>query len=97
MPHIELTPSELRAKAAELEKLRAQHDDEMKRLRIIVFGLGDNWKGEAQATFLAKFVSMNQTFIDFSKSLGRYAQIMRSAADRTERLDNNLAAQIRRA
>ncbi len=95
MALLEMNPAGLRASADTVEKLRAEHAEEMKRLRTLVLSLDESWKGEAGDAFIASFLSMDNVFREFEASLGRYAVAMRRAAQSTEALDASIASSIR--
>lgn len=96
MVNLSAYPEDLRRQARELEKLRQQHLDVMKRLRILVMSLGDSWKGESQAAFEKSFLSQSRTMNDLDAVLSQYAELMNEAADETQALDNALLASVRR-
>lgn len=91
---LSIRPEELRSRANELEQLRQQQLDIMKRLRILVMSLSDSWKGEAQETFVQKFLSKNQEMNDLSTVLEQYISLAREAAQRAENVDNTLLAAV---
>lgn len=95
MTQITVSPDQLRANARELKKLRQQHLDLMKQLRILVMSLSDSWKGEAQEAFTRSFLAKNQTMNDVSNVLVQYAALMEQAADETEAMDNALLQAVR--
>ena len=94
MSTLSIRPEELRSRANELEQLRQQQLDVMKRLRILVMSLSDNWKGEAQEAFVQKFLSKNQEMNDLSTVLEQYISLAREAAQRAENVDNTLLAAV---
>ncbi len=86
MALIQVTPELLESKASEVRALRANHDNTMTKLKNLVHSLDSEWKGEAQAAFVASFEGMQATFTNFSQMLEDYAvkmvksaQIMRDA------------------
>ncbi len=95
MPKLVITPAELREKASEMDRLRETHLQLMKQLRIIVYGLQDSWKGEAQTAFVEKFNSMSNRFTTMETSLHRYAEVAREAAAKSEQADSELLSRVR--
>lgn len=91
MALIQVTPDVLRSKAGEVRKYKGQHDEVIARLRNLVNGLNETWKGEAQAAFVANFESMRNTFNNFSNMLEDYARRMDAAANQMEQTDAGLA------
>ena len=94
MALIQVTPETLESKASEVRKLRATHDDTIKRLRKLVLGLNENWKGEAQDAFVGKFESMQTTFNNFSEMLEGYAKLMDTAAKKLRTTDQELKSAV---
>lgn len=94
MSTLSIRPEELRFRANELEQLRQQQLDVMKRLRILVMSLSDSWKGEAQEAFVQKFLSKNQEMNDLSTVLEQYISLAHEAAQRAENVDNTLLAAV---
>jgi len=95
MTQLTVSPEELRASARELEKLRQQHLELMKKMRILVMSLSDSWKGEAQEAFTRSFLAKNQTMNDVSSVLAQYAALINQAADEAETMDNTLLQAVR--
>ena len=90
MAIIQVTPELLTAKAAEVRGLKSTHDETMTKLRNLVLALNENWKGEAQDAFVAKFESMQSTFTSFSEMLEGYAKLMDTAAREIQNTDQAL-------
>lgn len=92
MALIQVTPDLLNGKATELRALRSEHDDTMSRMRTLITGLNEIWKGDAQDAFLAKYESMQSTFTNFSQMLEDYARLMDTAANQLQETDQSLQA-----
>ena len=90
MAIIQVTPEMLTAKASEVRALKSTHDETMSKLRSLVMGLNENWKGEAQDAFVAKYESMQSTFTNFSEMLEGYAKLMDTAARELQNTDQSL-------
>ena len=97
MPMILMTPELLEAKAAEVRSLRAEHDEVIAKMKTLVHSLNEQWKGEAQDAFLAKFDSMQPTFQNFSELLERQAQMMDNSAKTMRETDQALKNGINNA
>ena len=87
MALIQVTPDLLNGKANELRGYKDQHDDAMAKMRTLIYGLNEVWKGDAQDAFLAKFESMQSTFTNFSQMMEDYAKLMDTAAKRMQDTD----------
>ena len=57
MAIIQVTPELLQSKATEVRGLKSNHDETMQKLNNLVHALNEQWKGEAQDAFVAKFDS----------------------------------------
>ena len=90
MAVIQVSPELLTGKASELRGLRAQHDEAMSKMRTLITGLNEVWKGDAQDAFVAKYESMQSTFTNFSNMLEDYAKLMDTAAQKLQETDQNL-------
>ena len=90
MALIQVTPDLLNGKATELRGLKDQHDDAMAKMRTLIYGLNEIWKGDAQNAFLQKYESMQSIFSNFSQMLEDYAMLMNTAADRLQQTDIDL-------
>ena len=90
MALIQVTPDLLTAKSNELRGLKAQHDEAMAKMRTLILGLNEIWKGEAQDAFVAKYESMQPTFTNFSQMLEDYAKLMDTAALKLQETDVGL-------
>lgn len=94
MALIQVTPDLLNGKAAELRSLKSQHDEAMNRMRTLIMGLNEVWKGDAQDAYVAKYESMQGTFSQFSEMLEGYAQLMNTAAQALQETDQSLQAKM---
>ena len=94
MALIQVTPDLLNGKATELRSIKADHDQAMARMRTLVLGLNDQWKGDAQDAFLAKYESMQSTFQAFSEMIEGYATLMNTTANGMQDSDTGLASTI---
>ena len=90
MAIIQVTPELLQGKATEVRGLKQNHDDTMQKLNNLVRALNEQWKGEAQNAFVAKFDSMQAQFKNFSEMLEGYAKLMDTAAREIQNTDINL-------
>ena len=94
MAVIQVTPELLMGKASEVRTLKSQHDETMAKLRNLIMGLNDTWKGEAQVAFQAKFESMQSTFTSFSEMLEGYANKMDMSARELQSTDQTLKSMM---
>lgn len=94
MPMIQVTPELLEGKASEVRSLKAEHDEVMARMKSLVHSLDEQWKGEAQAAFVAKFDSMQTTFTNFAEMLDNYATMMDTSAKTLRETDEQLKSII---
>ena len=90
MALIQVTPDLLNGKANELRNLKGQHDESMTKMRSLIMGLNEIWKGDAQDAFVAKYESMQNTFTNFSQMLEDYAKLMDTAAQKLQETDTAL-------
>ena len=90
MALIQVTPDLLNSKANELRGLKSQHDEAMSKMRTLIMGLNEIWKGDAQDAFVAKYESMQSTFTNFSQLLEEYAKLMNTAAQKLQETDTAL-------
>ncbi len=94
MATIQVTPELLTSKAQELRTLKATHDEAMTKMRALVNGLNEIWKGEAQTAFVSKFESMQSTFTSFSEMLEGYAKLMDTTVQKMTEADTATASTI---
>lgn len=90
MALIQVTPDLLNGKANDLRMLKSQHDEAMSKMRTLIMGLNEVWKGDAQDAFVAKYESMQSTFNNFSQMLEEYAKLMNTAAQKLQETDTAL-------
>ena len=90
MAVIQVTPETLRQKASDVRSYKGEHDDVINKLRTLVNGLNETFKGEAHDAFVAKFESMQSTFTNFSEMLEGYAKLLDTAATEFETQDQSL-------
>ncbi len=96
MADIFINPSELDRKADEMEQLRRQHLDVMRRLRVVIRSVSDVWQGEAQNALVASFLAKNQTMNEFSAMLEQYEVAARRAVEEAMAMDRRLRAKVAR-
>ena len=87
MATIQITPEVLRSKATDVRTYKGEHDEVINKLRTLINGLNETWKGDAQTAFVSKFESMQSTFTNFSEMLEGYAKLMDTAAQKMEEAD----------
>lgn len=87
---IQVTPEMLRSKASSVRSYKSQHDETMAKLKNLIRGLNEIWKGDAQQAFISKYEGMQPTFKDFSEMLEGYAKLMDIAAKELEATDQSL-------
>lgn len=92
MALIQVTPDLLTGKANELRAMKATHDENMAKMRSLIMGLNEIWKGEAQDALIVKYESMQSTFTSFSEMLENYAKLMDTAAQKLQETDSSLAS-----
>ena len=90
MALIQVTPELLTGKANELRGLKGSHDEAMTKMRTLIMGLNEIWKGDAQAAYVAKYESMQPTFNNFSQMIEDYAKLMDTAAQKLQETDQTL-------
>lgn len=91
---IQVTPELLKSKANNVRDYKAQHDDTMAKLKNLIYGLNEIWKGSAQDAFISKYESMQSTFQNFSELLEGYAKLMDVTANGLEEKDQSLKSTI---
>lgn len=94
MALIQVTPELLTSKANELRGLKQEHDDAMAKMRNLIMGINEVWRGEAQDAYIAKYESMQTTFNNFSQMLEEYAKLMDTASQRLQESDQSLRTTI---
>lgn len=94
MALIQVTPDLLNGKATELRGIKDEHDQAMLRMRTLILGLNEIWKGDAQDAFVAKYESMQTTFQSFSQMIDDYATLMNTTAQTMQESDTTLASTI---
>ena len=92
MADLFVNPSELERRADELEQLRRQHLDVMRRLRVLIHSVSDVWQGEAQNALVSGFLAKNQTMNEFSALLEQYEVTARKTAREARMMDQRLRA-----
>ena len=90
MALIQVTLDLLNGKANDLRNLKGQHDEAMSKMRTLIMGLNEVWRGDAQDAFVAKYESMQSTFSNFSQMLEEYAKLMNVAAQKLQETDTAL-------
>lgn len=93
-PTISMSPELLRERAKNVRNYKAQHDEVMAKMKNLINGLDEVWKGEAQTAYMEKFTSMQPTFQNFSEMLEGYAQLMETSANDMEAHDQQLGQRI---
>lgn len=94
MAVIQVTPEVLKQKASEVRNYRSEHNDVIAKLKTLVNGLNETFKGGAHDAYVAKFESMQSTFTNFSEMLEGYAKLLDDHAVRMKEADDSGAAQI---
>lgn len=94
MATIQVTPDLLRGKSTELRGIKDEHDQAMAKMRTLIHGLNEIWKGDAQDALVAKYEGMQTTFTNFSQMIEDYAKLMETSANTLESADQALKTTI---
>ena len=94
MVGLEIHPSDLRSRANEIDRQRQNFLDAMKRLRVLVMGLNESWKGKSQAAFVTKFTNNQPMVTQLSQTLSEYITLAKEAATEAENGDNELLSTV---
>ncbi len=94
MALIQVTPDLLMGKTNELRGLKSNHDEAMTKMRTLIMGLNEIWKGDAQDALVAKYESMQATFTNFTQMLEDYARLMETSAQKLQETDAALQSTI---
>ena len=95
MPLIQISPENIKAQANNVRKYKRDQENNMNKLRKLIYSLDESWKGEAQDAFVAKFRSMEGIYKKFSDILEQYAKLMDKAANELQSTDQTIRNRIR--
>ena len=87
MAIIQVTPEILRSKATELRGIKDEHDQAMAKMRTLILGLNETFKGAAHDAYVAKYEGMASTFTQFSQMIEDYAKMLDTTATSMETTD----------
>ena len=91
-----ITPSIMQSDASQMESLRQKDIETLKQLRILINGLSDSWKGEAQDALVAKFNERQADINEFLETMEDYITLVNTAASKAENLDARLRSMVYR-
>lgn len=91
---IKYDPTLLRARASELRKYAAEHDDAIDRVTNLVNGLPDIWTGKAEEKFLAAFQETSGSFQQFSSVMESYALELETLAEQIEAAEQRIKSKL---
>lgn len=91
---IQVTPEMLTKSAGDLQSYKTEHETAMRRLRTLILGLNEQWKGSASDTFLKKYTDMKPEFDKFASLLQDHIDHMKKAAQELKSKDEELASSI---
>lgn len=92
---IQITPENLRSQANAIRKCRYEQETNINRIKKLVYSLEEDWKGEAQDAFVAKFQSMDSVYKRLYDVLEQYAKLMEKTANEMQSADQNIKRMIR--
>ena len=92
MALLEVRPEEMRSRAATLAAIG--EEEIMRQMRVIVMSLEEVWRGTAQESFVASFLTAGARMTELSAMIGDLAALMRQAAAETENEDAALQGMI---
>lgn len=84
---IMVEPSELIAKADEVNRIKASHDKVISTVQNLIRSLDKDWTGEAQKELITQLDAMRPLFEKFSYSLGEYGNAMKTSATSLKNID----------
>jgi WXG100 family type VII secretion target len=94
MATIQVTPDMLKSKATELRSIKEEHDEAMSKMKTLVTGLPEIFKGDAADAFISKYESMQGTFTEFSELLESFATKLDTAATQFQETDTVMKTQM---
>lgn len=90
MSLLNIMPNVVRDKAHQMEVLRQADMETLKKIRILILGLEEHWKGEAQEAFVNKYLSQQNSLNEFYNTLEEFIKLLESAANGADDMDNEL-------
>ncbi len=94
MSLLQIMPSAVRDKAQQLETLRQTDMETLKKIRILIMGLEEHWKGQAQEAFVNKYLSQQNNLNEFYNTLEEFITLLNTASDRADNMDNELLSLV---
>ncbi len=94
MALIQVTPEQLHQSANEVRRCQTSQDENMNKIKSLMYSLNESWKGEAQEAFMVKFQKAEQAYIKLSFVLEEYANLMDKTANEFKATDNNMKSMI---
>lgn len=91
---IKIDADTLRSKATEIRTMRANHDENIARMRTLVTNLSGVFEGEAATAYVNQFESMQATFTSFSEMIETFAAELDTTANSFQEMDTTLASKL---
>ena len=89
-----VTPEEMRSNATNIRTEKANFEQCISSMRIIVNSMSGVFEGESATAFVSNFESYNAQFTSFGELLESFAQKLDTAANTMEETDGGLAASM---
>lgn len=94
MAIIKIDADTLRSKATEIRTMKANHDENIARMRALVTNLSGVFEGEAGTAYVNQFESMQATFTSFSEMIEMFAAELDTTANSFQEMDTTLASKL---
>lgn len=94
MAIIKIDADTLRSKATEIRTMKANHDENIARMRALVTNLSGVFAGEAATAYVNQFESMQATFTSFSEMIEMFAAELDTTANSFQEMDTTLASKL---
>lgn len=94
MAIIKIDADTLRSKATEIRTMKANHDENIARMRALVTNLSGVFEGEAATAYVNQFESMQATFTSFSEMIEMFAAELDTTANSFQEMDTTLASKL---
>lgn len=94
MTVLDIIPSTMRTNANNLESLRQQDMELIRKMRALVMSLNEVWKGSAEEAFVDNFMQHQNSMNEFYSSLEEFINVMNTACNKAEEADQELLSMV---
>ena len=96
MSLVDIRPELVRSRAQQIESLRQNDMETLRKIRTLVLTLEDVWKGRSEEVFVNKYLSQQNSISELYNTLQEFVTLLNDASNKANTIDSELLGMVNR-